>query len=84
MYHNIILKTLYHLIIILYQVPERSIVSIKIYDVLGKEIANLVNEEKPAGEYELEFTANNLSSGIYFYKIEAGSFVETKKMILLR
>ena len=84
MYHNIILKTLYNLIIILYQVPERSIVSIKIYDVLGKEIANLVNEEKPAGEYELEFTANNLSSGIYFYKIEAGSFVETKKMILLR
>jgi hypothetical protein len=47
-------------------------------------VATLVNEEKPAGNYEVEFNASGLSSGIYFYKLQAGSFVETKKMILLR
>jgi hypothetical protein len=59
-------------------------VSLKVYDVLGKEVATLVNEEKPAGKYEVEFNANGLSSGVYFYKITAGSFSQTRKMILLR
>lgn len=59
-------------------------VQIKVYDVLGNEVATLVNEEKPAGIYEISFDASNLSSGVYIYKIYAGSFVETKKMILLR
>jgi len=56
----------------------------KVYDVLGNEVAALVNEEKPAGSYEVEFSATGLSSGIYFYKLQAGTFVETRKMILMK
>ena len=67
-----------------FQVPSSGIVSLKVYDVLGKEVATLVNEEKPAGSYEINFNASQLSSGIYFYKIQAGSFIQTKKMILLK
>ncbi|RKY91850.1 MAG: hypothetical protein DRQ01_07030, partial [Ignavibacteriae bacterium] len=63
---------------------ETSKVSLKIYDVLGNEVAVLVNEEKPAGNYETEFNASNLSSGIYYYKLVTGSFTDTKKMILLK
>ena len=59
-------------------------VSLKVYDVLGNEIATLVNEEKQAGNYEVEFNAANLPSGIYFYQLRARSFIETKKMILLK
>ncbi len=55
-----------------------------VYDVLGNEIATLVNEEKPAGVYEVEFNASQLSSGVYFYKLQAGSFNQTKKMIILK
>ena len=57
---------------------------LKVYNVLGKEIATLVNEAKPAGNYEVSFDASKLSSGVYFYQLQAGSFVETKKMILIR
>ena len=67
-----------------YQIPELSFVTIKVYDVLGNEIATLVNEEKPIGSYEVEFDASRLSSGIYFYQLKAGSFVETKKMVLMK
>ena len=67
-----------------YQIPEMSFVSLKVYDVLGNEIVTLINEEKPIGSYEVEFDGRGLSSGIYFYKLQAGSFVETKKMILLK
>jgi hypothetical protein len=67
-----------------YELPELSFVIIKVYDVLGNEIATLVNEEKPAGSYEVEFHASTLPSGIYFYLLRAGSFVEMKKMILLK
>jgi hypothetical protein len=73
-----------------YQIPllggdERGgLVTLKVYDVLGNEVATLVNEEKPAGTYEITWYAANLPSGVYFYTINAGSFVETKKMILLR
>ena len=59
-------------------------VQLKIYDVLGNEIATLVNEEKPAGSYEVEFNGMNLPSGIYFYQLRSDSYVETKKMVLLR
>ncbi|HEX9252478.1 MAG TPA: T9SS type A sorting domain-containing protein, partial [Ignavibacteriaceae bacterium] len=59
-------------------------VQLKVYDVLGKEIATLVNEEKPAGNYEVDFNANGLSSGVYFYQLRSGDFVQTNKMILLR
>jgi hypothetical protein len=67
-----------------YQIPELSFVTLKVYDVLGNEIATLVNEEKPAGSYEVDFSGNNLTSGIYFYQLQAGEFIETKKMILLK
>ncbi|MBK7631221.1 MAG: T9SS type A sorting domain-containing protein [Ignavibacteriales bacterium] len=63
---------------------EGSRVQLKVYDVLGNEVATLVNETKPAGTYEVEFNASNLSSGVYFYKLQSGSFVETRKMILLK
>ena len=62
-------------------------VSLKIYDVIGNEVATLVNEYKPAGNYEVEFNTSgiqNLASGIYFYRLKVGEFVQTKKMILLR
>lgn len=58
--------------------------TLKLYDVLGNEVATLVDEYRNAGSFEIEFDASELSSGIYFYKLTAGSFVETKKMILLR
>jgi len=63
---------------------ETSNVSLKVYDVLGNEIVVLVNEEKPSGSYELTFGVTALPSGVYFYQLRAGNFVETKKMILLR
>ncbi len=67
-----------------YQVSGISQVSLKIYDLLGREVATLVNEQKPAGTYEVTFDASGLSSGVYYYKIAAGDYSETKKMVLLR
>jgi photosystem II stability/assembly factor-like uncharacterized protein len=67
-----------------YEISERSFVTIKVYDVLGSEVATLVNEEKTIGDYEVEFDGSGLTSGIYFYQLKAGNFVETKKMILLK
>jgi len=67
-----------------YEIPERSFVTIKIYDVLGNEIDVIANEERLQGKYEIEFNGTSLTSGIYFYQIQAGNFVETKKMILLK
>ena len=67
-----------------YSIPKLSFVTIKIFDVLGMEIADIINEEKPAGTYELNWNAANLSSGVYFYSLQAGSFVQTRKMILLK
>ena len=69
---------------ITYSIPERSNVSIKVFDLLGSEVIELVNGEVETGQYDLTFNTNNLPSGIYFYKLQAGSFVETKKMILLK
>jgi hypothetical protein len=69
---------------ITYQVPENSFVSIKVYDVLGKEVTSLINEEKSVGSYEVEFDATSLPSGIYFYRLQAGNYTTTKKMILLK
>jgi len=67
-----------------YSVPQMSNVVIKVFDVLGNEITTLVNEEKPIGTYELDWNAANLPSGVYFYQLKAGSFVETKKMVLMK
>jgi len=67
-----------------YSVPQTSQVQIKVFDVLGNEIETLISEEKPTGSYEVQFNASELSSGIYFYKLQAGNFIETKKMLLLK
>ncbi|HPI38975.1 MAG TPA: T9SS type A sorting domain-containing protein, partial [Ignavibacteriaceae bacterium] len=61
-----------------------EVVTLKVYDMLGREVATLVNEEKQPGEYEVQFDASGLTTGIYFYRLTTGSFVETKKMVLLR
>jgi hypothetical protein len=63
---------------------KEGFITLKVYDVLGNELSTLVNEEKPAGEYETEFVGTGLPSGIYFYQLRAGSYLETKKMVLLR
>ncbi|MCJ7554719.1 MAG: T9SS type A sorting domain-containing protein [Ignavibacteriaceae bacterium] len=81
--------------VISYQLPASGLVSLKVYDILGSEVATLVNEEKPAGRYEVEFKSTvgslpsgqaglQLASGVYFYRLQSGSFVETKKMILIK
>lgn len=67
-----------------FRIANSGFVSLKVYDVLGNEIATLVNEEKPAGKYEVEFDAESLTSGIYFYKLQAGDYNQTRKMILLK
>ena len=67
-----------------YSVKENVLVSLKLYDVLGNEVATLVNEIKPKGAYTFNFNASSLPSGVYFYKLNAGNFTETKKMILLK
>jgi len=67
-----------------YSIPHRCNVTLKVYDILGKEVTTLVNEEKDQGVYTINFDANNLASGLYLYRIQAGSFVETKKMILMK
>ncbi|RPI61186.1 MAG: T9SS C-terminal target domain-containing protein, partial [Ignavibacteriales bacterium] len=71
-----------------YAISNRQFVTLKVYDLIGKEIATLVNEYKPAGSYEVEFNSassiKNLASGIYFYRLQAGDYVKTKKMTLLK
>ena len=67
-----------------YSIPQRSNVQLKVYDILGNEVSTLVNEEKEQGVYTINFDANNLASGMYLYRIQAGSFIDTKKMILLK
>jgi hypothetical protein len=67
-----------------YSIPEISKVVVKMYNLLGEEVATLVNEEKVAGYYQIEFNAANLPSGVYFYQLKAGDYVNTKKMVLLK
>ena len=69
---------------ITYTIPELSFITLKVYNVLGKEVSTLVSEEKEAGKYSVEFDAKGLPSGIYFYRLQAGDFVETKKMVLMK
>ena len=70
--------------IIKYTIPKQNFVELKIYDILGREVATLVNEEKSAGNYEINFNGSKLSSGVYFYRLQAGSFVSTKKFVMLK
>jgi len=67
-----------------YSIPSKSMVTLKIYNILGKEIETLVNETKDAGEYSINFNSKNLTSGIYFYRITAGRYSAIKKMMLLK
>jgi hypothetical protein len=67
-----------------YVVPGNEFISLKVYDVLGNEIATLVNEEKSSGSYQVKFDATGIPSGVYFYKLNAGEFSQTKKMILMK
>jgi hypothetical protein len=69
---------------IIYSIPNQSFVQLKIYDILGKEVATLVDEEKTAGIYKVEFNGNSLSNGLYFYRMQSGKFIDTKKFILLK
>jgi len=66
------------------QAQSDIMVSLKVYDILGNEVATLVNEEKQPGVYEVEFDASLLASGLYLYKLQSGSFVQTMKMILTK
>jgi hypothetical protein len=71
--------------IIKYQIPQNSLVNLKVYNSLGQEVATLVNGMVNAGSYEVQLNASNLSSGVYYYVIKAGeNFVQTKKMILMK
>lgn len=67
-----------------FQISDRGFVDLKVFDILGNEVATLVNEEKSAGEYEVEFNAKGLSNGIYFYQLKTNKTVQTKKMVYLK
>jgi hypothetical protein len=67
-----------------FTIPNSGLVSLKVFDALGREVATLVNEVKPAGNYLVNFNAENLASGIYFYRLQAGGFTQNHKMILLK
>jgi len=67
-----------------YQLPMNNHVTLKVYDMLGKEVASLVNETKEAGTYSAKFDGSKLSSGIYFYTLQSGNFTATKKLTLMK
>jgi hypothetical protein len=69
---------------IIYHIPNSGFTTLKVYDVLGNEVITLVSEEKKAGRYEAVFNGARLSSGVYFYKIQTGQFIQTKKLILVK
>jgi hypothetical protein len=70
--------------VISYQLPVISNVKLSVYDVLGKEVTTLVNEQKPAGNYTVQWNAAGLPSGIYFYKLQAGTYTATKKLVVIK
>ena len=67
-----------------YELPVSNHVSLKIFDALGKEVADLVNENQAPGSYSVEFSAANFTSGVYFYRLEAGNYVDIKRMVLIK
>jgi hypothetical protein len=67
-----------------YAISSKQFVTLKVYDVIGNEVAILVSEEKPASNYEVSFDASKLSSGVYYYQLRSGEFIQTKKMIYLK
>jgi hypothetical protein len=67
-----------------YQLPQDGMVTLKVYDILGSEVATLVNEQKAAGRFEVNFDASRFASGVYIYKITSGGYVSSKKMLLVK
>ncbi|HPS64410.1 MAG TPA: T9SS type A sorting domain-containing protein, partial [Ignavibacteria bacterium] len=67
-----------------FAIPKAGMVTIKLYDILGREVSRLVNEFKAAGTYTIDFNAGNLSSGVYFYRMETSGFNDIKKMMILK
>lgn len=67
-----------------YSIPKASFVSIKIFDIFGREVENLVNEEKPAVNYKIEFDGSNFASGVYFNRMQAYDFISVRKFTLLK
>lgn len=67
-----------------FSLPQQSFVTLKVYNVLGEEVANLVSEERPAGSHKIEWNADGLPSGVYYYQLSAGGIIQTRKMVLLR
>jgi len=70
--------------VINFKVPFKSMVTIKVFNILGSEVATILNEEKPAGSYNVTFNAGSLASGVYFYQLKAGNFVATKKLMIIK
>ncbi len=69
---------------ITYQIPKEGLVTLKIYDILGKEVTTLINEEKQAGKYSIDFNASKLSSGVYLYELRSNKYKSTKKLLLMK
>ena len=67
-----------------YSIPQSSFVTLKVYDIIGNEVATLVNQNQEAGKYDIRFNASNLSNGVYMYSIKTDNFTSTKKMLLMK
>jgi hypothetical protein len=67
-----------------YQLPKSSFVTLKVYDIIGREVSTLVNGEQNAGQYEVTFDGSRLASGVYFFRLQAGGFVQTKKLVVMK
>ncbi len=67
-----------------YSIPEDGHVTLKVYDVLGNEVASLVDEQKQSGSFDVHFNASDLSSGVYYYQLKTGEFTSTKKLVLMK
>jgi hypothetical protein len=67
-----------------FQMPKSGLAELKVFDVLGKEVQVLVNQQLSPGTYEVDFDGSELPSGVYYYRLEAGNFSQTKKMVLIK
>jgi hypothetical protein len=67
-----------------FELPRASLVNLTVFDILGRQVSRLVNERRNAGVYEVKFDGSNLASGVYFYRLQAGNFVQSKRFLLLK
>jgi hypothetical protein len=70
--------------IISFSLPSKSFVSLKVFDLIGREVATILSQEMQAGSHSQQWNTTNMTSGVYFYRLQAGSFIETKKLIMLK